>query len=65
MKIGLRASTSRWMIVLAIDPENFVWKPCEIESGSSSPAERFDAWGDRYWLWGWLGLTLFFAKVTA
>ena len=65
MQIGFRISTTNRMFVLAIDPENFQWSPGEIESGKSSPAQRFDAHSDRYWLWGWLGLTIFYATATA
>lgn len=65
MQISFRVSTKTRMLVLAIDPENFQWSPGEIESGKSSPAERFDACADQYWLWGWLGLTVFYACTRA
>lgn len=65
MQLEFRFNTSSRMLVVAIDPENFQWGPGEIESGRSSPAERFDAGADRYWLWGWLGLTVFYAEATA
>lgn len=64
MKIGIRFETNSHRWVFAIDPEYFYWKPGEIESGSSSPAQFFDAMSDRYWLYGWLGLTFFYAEAT-
>lgn len=63
MKVGIRFQTSSRMLTLAVDADYFSWRPGLVESGTSSPGERFDVTTDRYWHYSFLWFTLFFAKV--
>lgn len=64
MKIGLRFSTKKKMIIFALDYDYFSWKPGLIESGSNYPPTRFESYGQEYyWHYSFLFFTLFLAKV--
>lgn len=63
MKIGFRINTHTWMLVLGVDRDYFAWTPGLVESGSSTPAQRFDAYHEKDWLYSFLCFTLFFARA--
>ena len=59
---GIRLQTNRWMFILALTWEYFSWTPGHIESGQSYPSEHLPSInGDRYFLYGWLCFTIFWA----
>lgn len=62
-KIGFRVNCSWWMAVIAIDWDYFSWSPGLVESGSSSPGQRFDCYHEKDWLFSFLCFTLFFARA--
>lgn len=62
IKLGFTIARPTWRLTFGVSNEYFFWTPGEIESGSSSPAERFNSISDEYWLWGWLYFYVFFAR---
>lgn len=64
MKIGLSFENDVEILRFGFDSSNFFWAPGEIESGKSYPSEIIGTYGDEYWLWGWLGFVVFFARAT-
>lgn len=65
MKIGIKVEFSGRKCTIAFDPEYFMWTPGHIESGTSTPGDFFDCYTDRYDFFGWLGFTVFYARILA
>ncbi len=63
-EIGIAICRPSWRVKFGFRSYGFEWKPGIEESGSSSPPQYFDhGCADEHWIWAWLCLCVFFARV--